>query len=184
MTNQLVKFVFVFFVFFFLNVSTHLTTQAAVFSFALDNLDGTFTYNYTIDNTAGAFDIDSWSLEFDVNPDWNQTDTSGGGDVTVPNADWFANTGTPTLGISAQDFFSLDTVATGDTLAGFSFTSSFAPGNVTFFEFNSGGDSASGITTGPVAAVPEPRNWILFGTMVVLSIAWYRKNSSRLTGSP
>lgn len=151
-------------------------------SFVL-NADGTVTYTYQVDNTAGLFDIAAWSLEFDfASPDWIPLDSLSGGDVDIPNALWFADAGIPILGSSAQDFLSLDPagdVLVGDLLAGFSFTSHFQPGTVTFHEFSAIGDSFSGSTVGPVAptvAVPEGGTWIA-GQFLVGLAAWglYRR---------
>lgn len=114
-----------------------------------------YTYSYTINNTDGAFDISAFALEFNLIPDWNQDDTGIGGDVTVAPG-WIAQAGFPTLGSSAQDmlsFSSLSDVLVGDTLGGFSFASSYAPGNVTCYEFSAFGDSSFGSVVGPV--VPE-----------------------------
>ena len=137
-------------------------THATVIGSALDNNDGTVTYSYEVDNSLGNFDISVWSLEFKIIPDWDQVDTLGGGDVEVPNLDWFADVGIPNVGLAAQDFNSFDKIVMGDLLGGFSFTSSFAPGNVTYFEFGSSGESFVSTTVGPsVLAVPEPSTWAL-----------------------
>ncbi len=123
------------------------------------NANGTVTYSYVVNNSGGLFDIAAWSLEFGfLTPDWNQFDNFSGGDVNVPNANWFADPGTPIPGKSAQDFISLDPdadVATGTSLRGFSFTSDFQPGYITFDEFSADGKSATGTTIGPVSAVPD-----------------------------
>lgn len=141
-----------------------LPLRAVIVGSSVLNPDGSYTYSYTVDNTAGAFDISYWSLEFDfAAPDWNQADTLSGGDVMVPNDGWFALAGIPLSGQSAQDFFSFwpsGDVWTGTTLSGFSFTSWFAPAQVTFIEFDpSGSASAQGSTVGPssegAATVPE-----------------------------
>ena len=140
-----------------------LPLRAVILGASVQNPDGSYTYSYAVDNTAGAFDISYWSLEFDfATPDWNQADTFGGGGVTVPSGDWFAMAGIPLSGGSAQDFLSLapsgDVVA-GASLDGFSFTSWFAPGAVTFSAFDPfGSASVQGSTVGPSAAaatVPE-----------------------------
>lgn len=119
------------------------------------NGDGTVTYSYEVDNRSGGFEIAAWSLEFDfATPDWNPLSVFSGGGVTVPNANWDASLGLPVTGLSAQDFLSLDSstdVGIGSSLAGFSFTSRFLPGQVAFNEFSAVGDSATGYTLGPVA---------------------------------
>ena len=124
------------------------------------NPDGTVTYFYEVDNASGSFDIAAWSLEFGFpTPDWNQTETASGGAVTVPNAHWIADPGIPVSGQSAQDFLSLDPggdIGRGQKLNGFSFTSRFLPGSISYAEFSADGSVVSGQTTGPVAgAVPE-----------------------------
>jgi hypothetical protein len=141
-------------------VSSATSARAVVVGSAVDNLDGTFTYSYTVDNSSGAFDIIGWSLDFPfLTPDWDQADTAFGGDVTTPNNQWIAQSGIPVSGASAQDFLSIDPAAdvlAGSMLAGFSFTSSFPPGTIPYYEFSALGESASGRTVGPaVAAVPE-----------------------------
>lgn len=123
------------------------------------NGDGTVTYSYVINNTSGPFDVSAWSLDFGfAKPDWNQLDVFTGGEVTVPNANWFANAGIPLVGLSAQDFLALvqaGDVTVGTSQIGFSFTSKFLPGNVTYYEFSPTGESITGTTIGPSVAVPE-----------------------------
>lgn len=133
------------------------SAHAVVIGSAVDNGNGTYTYSYTIDNTGGTFDTVAFSLEFSFLSsliDWNQSDVAGGGDVVVPNLNWIAQAGVPTIGVSAQDFFSIDPsgdVLVGDSLSGFSFISALAPGVITyFFQYGAGGESASGNTVGPV----------------------------------
>lgn len=131
--------------------------QATVLVNVVNN-GGTWTYEYTVDNSApGApFPIWAWSLDLNILPDWNQDDTAIGGDVAVPT-DWMAAVGTPVAGVAAQDFASLDPaadVAMGRTLGVFSFTSAYPPGPVAYYEFDAGGAPAvSGSITGPI---PEP----------------------------
>jgi len=133
----------------------------------VDNGDGTHTYSYTVDNSAGAIDVASWSLDFGfAAPDWDQLDTFAGGEVAVPSGDWIAQAGIPLSGLSAQDFLALDPagdVLIGQMLGGFSFTSRFGPGTVNFHEFAADGAAADGQTTGPVPTtqVPESGGWTL-----------------------
>ena len=142
---------------------TFLATADSVFGVVLGshilNGDGSTTYSYVVDNRAGPFNVAAWSLEFGFPaPDWNQLDVFSGGDVHVPNPEWFADTGTPISGQSAQDFISLTPygdVGVGNTLWGFSFTSDFQPGTITYTEFSADGRSVSGTTVGPVNTVPE-----------------------------
>jgi hypothetical protein len=141
------------------------------------NADGSVTYSFIVDNSSGSFNVAAWSLEFGFPmPDWNQVDISFGGNVTVPTVPipgWSADGGTPVVGLSAQDFLSLgpsSDVAIGQTLLGFSFTSKFLPGTITYFEFSAEGDSHSGMTIGPVNAVPEgngPLEAIALGAIAV-----------------
>ncbi|MGZ8939726.1 MAG: hypothetical protein ACXW32_10990 [Limisphaerales bacterium] len=138
---------------------TTLPASGVLIGSVADNGNGTFTYSYEIVNTSGAFDIAAWSLEFDfLTPDWNQLDTLSGGDVSVPDPGWIADAGVPIAGLSGQDFLSLDPLSdilAGSSLSGFSFTSTFGPGAVNYFEFSAIGDSAAGSVLGPVSSVPE-----------------------------
>ena len=123
------------------------------------NGDGTVTYSYEVDNVGGSFDVAAWALEFGFpTPNWNQVDVFSGGDVTVPNVNWFADAGTPVVGQSAQDFLALSPagdVVVGQSLRGFSFTTTFLPGTITYDEFSATGDSITGTTIGPISTVPE-----------------------------
>ena len=149
------------------------------------NADGSVTYSYIVDNTAGSFDVAAWSLEFGFSlPDWIQSDTSQNGNVTVPNLNWFADKGTPVTGESTQDFISLNTdgdVKAGTTLEGFSFRSSFPPGLITFQEFSADGGSIMGTTVGPISSVPDkgPIRPLLVATLASFMFAIRRDNLSR-----
>ncbi|HXK21732.1 MAG TPA: hypothetical protein VMS55_03545 [Myxococcota bacterium] len=144
---------------------------ASIIGSALDNGDGTFTYSFTVANSSGDFDVSAWSLDLPfAAPDWDPFDTGFGGDVTVPD-NWVAQPGTPVTGLFAQDFISLDPssdVLVGTTLGGFSFKSSYRPGTVSYYEFSALGESATGSTTGPAQAVPEPRAALVFA----LGLVW------------
>jgi hypothetical protein len=147
--------------------------SAMITSSFVANGDGTVTYSYEVDNSTGLFDVAAWALEFNLpSPDWNQLDSLSGGDVSVPNASWFADAGIPVTGLSAQDFISLDPssdVLAGAILGGFSFTSSFQPGPVTFHEFSALGDVISGTTIGPVIALADGRSRM--GTLALAALA-------------
>jgi len=141
------------------------------------NPDNSVTYSYEVDNSAGGFDISIWSLEFPfAPPDWNQLDAPAG-DVTVPNLDWVALAGTPVTGASAQDFWSLGAagdVLVNDTLTGFSFTSAFLPGMISYHEFSAAGQSASGQTFGPAVApstVPDGSSRLLEAIVMASFVA-------------
>jgi hypothetical protein len=154
---------------------------ASVIGSALDNGDGTFTYSFTVDNRAGSFDVSAFSLDLPLaTHDWDPADTGAGGDVTVP-FDWIAGAGIPVTGLFAQDFISLDPssdVLVGTTLGGFSFKSSLRPGAVTYYEFSGVGDSATGSTTGPATAVPEPRAALVFA-LGLLRVAFHLNRRAR-----
>jgi hypothetical protein len=144
---------------------------------SVSNGDGSVTYSYLVDNTGGSFDVAGWSLEFGFSiPDWIQSDTANHGDVTVANANWFADKGTPVTGDSAQDFISLSVdgdVKVGTMLGGFSFTSKFLPGLITFEEFSADGGSIVGTTVGPISSVPDngPIRPLLVATAVSFMLA-------------
>jgi hypothetical protein len=145
---------------------------ATVIGSALDNGDGTFTYSFTVDNSAGSFDVSAWSLDLpNAAHDWDPFDAGAGGDVTVP-FNWIAGEGIPVTGLFAQDFISLDPssdVLVGSKLGGFSFKSAFGPGPVSYHEFSAVGDSLTGSTTGPSSApVPEPEAALVFSLGLVL----------------
>lgn len=164
--------------------------RAVVLASVVQNADSTYTYNYTIDNSLGAFDVSFFSLEFDYSifeRDWNPVNLLAGGDVVTPlqdstNAfdDWQAGDGVPVTGQFAQDFFAVGPLGQGDvlvgeTLSGFSFTSSLGPGQVTVTEFGPLGQSSTGFTTGPVLfVVPEPTT-SLFLLLTSTTFVWRRK---------
>jgi len=150
--------------------------KAVIIGSVVGNTDGSFTYTYTVNNTAGLFAVAAFSLEFDfvaAERDWNPEDLLLGGDVTTnlgdplaPLDDWTADAGIPFSGLSAQDFFAVGPLGEGDvligeTLGGFSFTSNFAPGQVTATGFGPAGESTVSQTIGP--AVPEPTSVALLG---------------------
>jgi hypothetical protein len=142
---------------------------ATVTAVVTDNLNGTWTYAYTVFN-AGTFDIWSWFLDLEILPDWNQNDVFAGGDVDVPANSlwWIAEAGTPLSGIAAQDFRSLDAsedVQPGHSLGEFSFTSAFPPGIADYYEFGPLGDSSAGTVAAPI---PEPMG---FGAVLALGLA-------------
>lgn len=122
--------------------------------------DGSYTYHYRIDNSAGTFDISQWSLEFGFStPDWTPLTTASGGDVAVPDPNWDASAGPALPGSFTLDFLSLDPasdVGIGSSLGGFSFLSRFEPGTVAFTEFAADGSTSfSGTTLGPVVKRPN-----------------------------
>lgn len=168
-------------------LSCLLPVHASVVGTSALNADGSYTYSYTVDNTAGLFDIAIWSLDFDfTTPDWDQNDTFIGGGVTVPDENWFAMAGTPTVGASTQDFISLTGgILVGTSVDGFSFTSWFAPGTVTFSEFDAlGSDSAVGTTVGPSqsgsATVPEgPGPYAMMTAALILGAGLVRRKTVR-----
>lgn len=156
-------------------------SHAAILSTVINN-GGTWTYQYTVDNSAGGFDVATWSLDLPIAPDWNPLDVAGGGDVTVPSADWLAQAGLPVAGIAAQDFLSFPgaEVPAGLMLRGFAFTSAYPPGDVTYYEFDANGTaSGSGTTRGPI---PEPGSLGLAATLGLL--AWGAVRRARSSGAP
>lgn len=142
------------------------------------NGDGTYSYEYGVDNSDGSFPIFAWSLELGLTPaqvDWNPRSLpqtggilgSGSRSIRVPTGnpqnpidDWESKPGIPTRGLSAQDFTALDPLGGGDiqpglALGGFGFTSGHAPGPLSYTLFGPGGEFLHGVTVGPVA-IPEP----------------------------
>jgi Ca2+-binding RTX toxin-like protein len=141
------------------------------------NADGTITYSYSVDNGTGPFDVGAWSLEFGFpTPDWNQLDTFSGGSVGVPNANWFGDSGVPVAAQSAQDFVSLTSsadVSVGQNLSGFSLTSKFQPGTITYYEFSADGSFVTGTTIGPVAAASVPEGSGPIEAIAFLTVAGF-----------
>jgi hypothetical protein len=132
-------------------------TQASLVGVATDNGNGTYTYSYTVDNSAGAFPVVAFTLDFPFASsaiDWNQS--TG---VVTP-AGWVGFPGIPTTGLSAQDFLSTSPaadVAVGSTLGGFSFTTAHPPVTIPYITFGASGQTQAGtiVGAGPTA-VPEP----------------------------
>lgn len=151
-------------------------TQGAIVGSVLDNGNGTYTYSYSIDNTGGAFPVVAFSLEFPVPSaaiDWDQT--TG---ITLP-VNWAAVPGIPTLGLSAQDFLSLNPIADvsiGGILAGFSFVSALQPGPVSYNQFGAAGQTRSGTVVG-ATGVPEPGTAL--AGIFVLGFAAFQSTSRR-----
>jgi len=144
--------------------------------------DGTFRYQYSIDNSVGTFGVFTWSLEFNFNPDWDQRDVFSGGSVLVPNGDWTAKPGVPLIGFAAQDFVSFfGEVTVGDTLGEFAFISKYPPGIISYNEFGALGEFAYGTTIGPML-VPEPDTMIPMILTFLVGCGWYHwkhRNLSR-----
>ena len=158
--------------------------SATIIGSALDNGDGTYTYSFAVDNTAGSFDIAAWSLEFDIAaPDWDQLDVFSGGSVVVPDLDWYADAGIPVAGVFAQDFLSLSPlsdVLVGSVLGGFSFVSAYGPALVSYYEFSAFGDSASGTVIGPATGpVPEPNALSVFSLGLAVLALGVRRHALR-----
>lgn len=163
-------------------------SEGEIIGLATENLDGTFTYRYSVDNSKGTFDIFAWSLELDIFSDWDMRDTFAGGDVIVPSADWFADSGFPIGGIAAQDFLTLagGDVLMGDILGGFEFTSRYVPGVVRYHEFEGTvGLSANGLTLGPTMIIPESVRgaWIVTVLCGLTATTWWRGRNFRETGT-
>ncbi len=155
--------------------------QGAIVVTTMTNLDGTFTYSYEVDNTAGTFDVFSWSLELAVpadDIDWKPLDKGQGGDVVVPSGDmlsssddWGADRGIAVVELWAQDFFAVDAAGGGDvvigsSLDGFEVTSALPPGPATYVEYGPAGQSLVGSTIGP-SMIPEPG----VGVLVLVGLA-------------
>src|SRR5690606_19657648 len=116
----------------------------------------------------------AWSLTTNLPIFDGWSDVASGGSVSVPDANWIAQPGTPSPGGPAPlDFISLDPagdVLVGTMLDGFSFTTPFAPGAVTYFEFSALGDFASGVTIGPVPDLGGGAE--LVGVAALALLAW------------
>jgi hypothetical protein len=156
----------------------HLPVRGIIIGSAVDNGDGTHTYQYTIDNSAGNFDVIGFTLEFPLRQDqidWDPLDIFAGGDVFVPSDDWIADIGIPTVGgQSAQDFFSIQftgDVLIGEILSGFGFTSRFTPGLSTHtITYGAAGENIIGLVIGPdLASVPETGSTLL---LTAISLAF------------
>lgn len=148
------------------------------------NPDGSYTYHFQVDNSAGASAIMGWSLGL-VRMDWDPTDLSLGGDVTVPG-NWVALPGIPVGTPFAQDFLSLDPafdVLPAGTLDGFSFTSLFGPGLLPYTVFGSDGSSSGGQVIGPlipaVGIIPESSFSGLAAGVAALLMVWVRVGATR-----
>lgn len=150
----------------------------------ITEIDDSFTYNYTVDNSTGDFDIFAWQLDFPgpvENIDWVQFDVNSDGQVTVPlgnpgtTDDWEAEPGTPITGLSSQEFSSLfNEVAVGEVLTGFSFNSRIAPGVINYTEFGPIGESFSGTVLGPLV-IPEPATVVLMGLGLAVLFVFRRR---------
>ncbi|MBK1877429.1 VPDSG-CTERM sorting domain-containing protein [Pelagicoccus mobilis] len=123
-----------------------------------DNLDGTYTYNYTIDNSNGSFHIASWILDFDFPTSaWDFASS-----VVTPQGWDFAGIELPLNPTgSAIEFFALDDIGAddiliGSSLSGFSLTSALMPGDVMYsaypWDFSS---FAEGTVRGPTPSDPS-----------------------------
>ena len=155
---------------------------------AFDAVSGLYRYSYTVDNTAGSFDIESWQLVFEfATPDWVQFDAGSdpAGQVEAP-AGWIATPSFSTPGgVSGQDFLlaSGAPVLAGEQLAGFSFQSYLPPGLVQYWEFG-GVDSSSSFVLGPTG-VPEPGpgGWVV--GLLAMGLVWgrHRRDAVRSTGT-
>lgn len=153
--------------------------------------DGSFTYEYTIDNSAGTipgvdevfgFSLDLNFTAFESDFIWDTTDF--GGDITVPSFDWVAVEGPASpSGGSFLDFFAFfpTFVDLGETLGGFSFNSFIAPGTVDYAVL--GFDSEMfGTVAAPfveTAAVPEPHEIGFIGFASIGLMLFIRKRIRR-----
>ena len=150
--------------------------------------DGRFRYSYTIDNTTGQFPVVGFILGLEFPPaqrDWNSLATSDGGQVSVPTADWFADSQNETATSFEQLLLNTDPsgdsdVAPGQTLDGFSFASDLAPVSIVALSLamNSAGDIVPTRTTtlGPGlsdATIPEPSTGLI--SIFLLGVASFRR---------
>lgn len=128
-----------------------------------------YTYSYSVMNNGPTFDLAI--LNVPVAPDSNLMS------LLAPTG--FGISFDPGVGIVS--FFEDSDPATtqifspGSTNGLFKFTSTFAPGTVTFDSLDAGGNTFTGSTQAPTTAVPEPGTIFLVGLGVVA--ASFRRRS-------
>lgn len=149
------------------------SSMADSITYTVDNISGdTWQYNYTIDNSAGSFDIEEFTIYFDFDLFENLV-------VVASPADWDpfviqTDPGIPDDGFFDALFLAVP-LAVGDMLGGFSVQFDFlgmgTPGSQ-FFEIvdpNTFDVLAEGLTMAQdVVPVPEPTTAVLVATGLLL----------------
>ena len=134
---------------------------------------GLYTYSYSVMNNGPAFDLAVVNVPVAPSSDlMNLTSPSG-----------FTISFDPGPGIVSflEDFDpgTLPTFSPGSTQGLFTFTSPLAPSTVTFDALDAGGNSFTGMTSGPNVVVPEPGTLSLLGaTLLAPALLARRRQSS------
>ncbi len=153
-----------------ISLSTPAYAQVDV-TVSVTQISGQYVYDYTVENLFLDESIDTFSI----------SGIAGILDASGPD-DWPPFVFGDEFGVLADwtTFLPSSFIGPGTSLSGFQLTSSFGPGSVDYDGFTSDFNSFSGVTSGPVAVVPEPESFglAIAGFLLILTcaIAFQRRN--------
>jgi len=166
---------------------------AVVVSSSVTSLNGLYTYNYAIDNTAGSIPVDEFAIVVARPPNQPDLTPVPPSSFTSP-AGWSFNIavgGTDPVSGGLWEWQALNTagaIQSGSSLSGFSFTTNVAPTQSALDNYFLLSDSFNRIQIGNISApevaiahpVPEPSTWamLLIGFAGIGFAAYRRKHNS------
>lgn len=148
------------------------SAQIVVPSFVnFDPGTGLYNYSYSVTNNGPAFDVAILNVPVAHNSNLLSLLAPAGFGISYdPRVDIVSF-------FEDADLGTTETFSPGSTNGLFRFSSTFAPGAVTFDALNAGGDTYTSSTLAPVTPVPEPGTVLLAG-LGVLATASRRRSVS------
>jgi len=171
---------------------------AVVVSSSVTSLNGLYTYNYAIDNTAGSIPVDEFDIVVARPPNQPDLTPVPPSSFTSP-AGWsfhIAVGGTDPVSGGLWEWQALNTagaIQLGSSLSGFSFTTNVAPTQSALDNYFLLSDSFNRIQVGTISApevaiahpVPEPSTWamLILGFSSIGFMAYRRSRKSTMAAA-